>query len=196
MDNKNGMPMASIQTLAGNRLAGERISDKHVKEILRLHSDPEVMKTLSADGNILSEDKTREGMGRSCRHWEENGFGLWVFRERKTGRFIGRAGLLKYEIDAEAVIGLAYAVLSESWGRGYATEMSRMCLDVAFLPLGFDRVSTWALPANLASQRVMQKLGFEYQREFTFSGLLHRYYELTRDRYQEEHGKASGGDIR
>ena len=34
------------------------------------------------------------------------------------------------------------------------------------------------MPVNLASQRVMEKLGFRYEWDFEFAGLLHRFYRL------------------
>ena len=45
------------------------------------------------------------------------------------------------------------------WGRGYAPEGAAAALDHAFGPLGLDEVVSMTIPANLPSQRVMQKLG-------------------------------------
>ncbi len=39
-------------------------------------------------------------------------------------------------------------------------------------------IGSWTLPVNLASQRVMEKLGFRYERDCEFAGLLHRFYRL------------------
>jgi len=51
-------------------------------------------------------------------------------------------------------------------------------LDIGFEHLGFPAIGSWTLPVNLASQRVMEKSGFRYERDFTFAGLLHRFYWL------------------
>ncbi|MCB1231519.1 MAG: GNAT family N-acetyltransferase [Verrucomicrobiae bacterium] len=172
--------MKSLESQSTKSLTAERIEERHFPEICRLHSDREVMRTLSADGEVLSEAQTREGLERQCAHWERHGFGLWVFREMGSGEFVGRGGMQFSDIEGEPepVVGLAYAVLSEYWGRGYATEMASLCLAVASEDLGRDRVSSWTLPSNRASQRVMEKVGFEYRREFTFAGLEHWYYEI------------------
>jgi hypothetical protein len=50
-------------------LVVERLSPAHCDEICRLHRDPEVMKTLSADGNILADEVTREGLRQADEHW-------------------------------------------------------------------------------------------------------------------------------
>ena len=111
-------------------------------------------------------------------HWQQHGFGLWVFHRKKDGQFIGRAGLKTYQIDGKDIIGLAYAVMPDYWNRGFATEMAQASLDVGFGHLGFPEIGSWTLPDNLASQRVMEKLGFRYERDFEFAGLLHRFYRL------------------
>ena len=49
-----------IATLTTARLLAEAITPSHFPDIHRLHSDPQVMKTLSADGKPLSEEATRE----------------------------------------------------------------------------------------------------------------------------------------
>ena len=56
--------------------------------------------------------------------------------------------------------------------------MAQASLDVGFNHLGFPEIGSWTLPNNLASQRVMEKLGFRYERDFEFAGLLHRFYRL------------------
>ena len=76
-------------------------------------------------------------------------------------------------------MGLGYAVLSPYWNQGFATEMAEACLRLGFGPLSFTEITTWALPHNTASLRVMQKLGFRYERDITFAGLVHRYFRLS-----------------
>ena len=91
---------------------------------------------------------------------------------------IGRAGRKTYQIDGKEVVGLAYAVMSEYWNQGFAAEMAQASLDVGFGHLGFAEIGSWTLPVNRASQRVMEKLGFRYERDFGFAGLVHRFYRL------------------
>ena len=46
------------------------------------------------------------------------------------------------------------------WGKGYATEAARLrSLDFGFDALGLDEILAWTTPANMPSQRVMQRLG-------------------------------------
>ena len=169
---------ANVDSFSTVRLEAERLTTGHLDEVLVLHRDPVVMKTLSPDGLPLPDDVTRRGLAGAAEHWERHGFGLWVFHEKGNGAFVGRGGLKFYPIEGRAVVGLAYAVASSRFGRGYATEMARASLGVGFDRLGFTEIDSWTLPVNLASQRVMEKLGYRYSHDFEFAGLPHRYYRL------------------
>ncbi len=87
---------------------------------------------------------------------------------------------MSYQIDGADVVGLAYAVLSDYWGRGLATEMAAAAVKIGFEHLGLTEIDSWTLPINKASQRVMEKLGMRFDREFTFAGLPHLLYRLER----------------
>jgi RimJ/RimL family protein N-acetyltransferase len=177
-----------IATLTTARLLAEAITPLHAPELRRLLTDPLVMKTLSADGKPLSEDKIAETIRQAVDHWRQNGFGFWVFHLKKDGQFVGRGGLKNYEIDGKDVVGLAYAVMPNFWNQGFASEMARASLEVGFKQLRFPEIGSWTLPVNLASQRVMEKLGFRYERDFVFAGLEHRFYRLVAGEWERYDG--------
>ncbi len=54
---------------------------------------------------------------------------------------------------------LAFEFLREFWGRGYATESSRLILDRA-ASLGYDSLASTVRAWNAASLHVLHKLGF------------------------------------
>ena len=178
-----------VPRFSTERLLAERLSWEHLDEIRCLHGDPRVMRTLSADGNVLSDEQTMKSLCRGVEHWDREGFGLWVLRDRRTNQFVGRAGLMRYVIEDKPEVGLAYAVLSDFWNRGLATEASLAILDIGFGRLGFTEIASWALPANGASQRVMEKLGFRFVRDIVFAGLPHRYYRLGVAEWQQERSR-------
>jgi ribosomal-protein-alanine N-acetyltransferase len=169
----------SLDQIATSRMFGERLSLRHFAEIHRLYTDPLVMTTLSADGHVATEESTREHLRMCVEHWQQHGYGLWAFYRKADDEFIGRGGLMIYEIDGEKVIGLAYAVLSEHWNQRFATEMAEASLKIGFKEIGLPEITSWTLPINLASQRVMEKLGFRYERDFQFAGLPHKFCRLS-----------------
>jgi RimJ/RimL family protein N-acetyltransferase len=87
----------------------------------------------------------------------------------------------------EASVGWRFR--KASWGRGYATEAARALLDRGFRELGVRRVTATTMTVNVASRRVMEKLGMRFVRTFFeewptyIEGAEHGdvEYELTRE---------------
>ena len=137
------------------------------------------MATLSADGSPLLEEETRRSLRRHLDHWDRHGYGLWIFRDRADGRFVGYCGLKHTEAGGKDEVELAYAVMADDWGRGLATEMAEAVLRVGFEHLGLAEVVCFTLTTNRASRRVMEKAGFRYERDIVHVGLPHVFYRLT-----------------
>lgn len=154
-----------------------RLSVDHLGDLTRLHLDPRVMATL---GGLRPPEDTREWLGRNLEHWRQHGFGLWLAYDRATGRFAGRGGLRHVPIEDRDEIEVAYAFLADFWGRGLATELARESIRVAFSVLNLPELVCFTLTTNGASQRVMQKAGFRYERDLVYSDLPHVLYRLHR----------------
>jgi [ribosomal protein S5]-alanine N-acetyltransferase len=69
--------------------------------------------------------------------------------------------------------------------------MAQGSLEFGFGHLGLAEIASWTLPTNRASQRVTEKLGFRYERDFDFAGLGHRFYRMAKGDWEEYHGQAS-----
>ena len=67
-------------------------------------------------------------------------------------------------------------VVPDRWNQGLATELGAASLEVAFGPLGLVDVVSFTLPHNQASRRVMEKLGFAFERDTLYAGLPHVLY--------------------
>jgi ribosomal-protein-alanine N-acetyltransferase len=63
-------------------------------------------------------------------------------------------------------VEVAWAIIPEFWGRGLATESARAALAAAFGPVALAEVIAYTRPDNLASRRVMEKAGFQFERAF------------------------------
>jgi [ribosomal protein S5]-alanine N-acetyltransferase len=101
---------------------------------------------------------------------------------KDRAEFIGTCGLEPVEIDGATEVELGYRLCLKHWGHGYAEEAAAGVLRYGFQELGMERIVAFALPQNRASVRILEKLGFEYQREFLHAGIPHRLYEMVRSR--------------
>lgn len=168
--------MKLIENFHTARLIAERLQAHHFDELCQMHRNPEVMATL---GGIRSDEVTRQFLQDNLAHWQRWGYGLWVFRDKPGGDFVGRGGLRNVHIQGSDEIELAYALMPSFWGKGLATEMSEAILAVGFDRLGLTNAVCFTMTTNRASQRVMEKVGFERDRDIVRADLPHVFYRLT-----------------
>jgi ribosomal-protein-alanine N-acetyltransferase len=161
---------------------------EYLDDLTRMHGDPRGMATL---GGVRSPAETREWLGRHLEHWQRYGFGLWMAHERESGRFAGRGGSHHVIIDERDEIEVGYSLLAEFWGRGLATELACESIRVAFTMLNLDELVCFTLTTNRASQRVMQKAGFRYERDMVYKDLPHVLYRLHRADWQSSRSESS-----
>jgi ribosomal-protein-alanine N-acetyltransferase len=69
------------------------------------------------------------------------------------------------------------------WGKGLATEAATVALRDVFERVKLDRVISVARPANLASTRIMEKLGLQFETEFESEGIHLMRYAIDRGQY-------------
>ena len=162
------------------RLRGERVRPADLADYRALYQDTRVTATLTVDGQPLPEEELQQRFARKLALWEEEGYGLWFFRDRATGRFVGYCGLQPATHWDPPKVELLYATLPEFWGGGLTTEMAAAVLRVGFAQLGLSEVVSYTLPTNRASQRVMEKQGFRYEGDIDHAGLVHRFYRVKR----------------
>lgn len=93
-------------------------------------------------------------------HWRRYGFGQWtvVARER-PGTVIGFGGVAWRDYAGVERLNLGYRFAADAWGRGYATELGHAALRYTFDELRLPDVYAMVRPSNLASIRVLEKLG-------------------------------------
>jgi RimJ/RimL family protein N-acetyltransferase len=168
---------AAIDELRTPRLLLRRLCADDFSDLDRMHSDAQVMATL---GGLRTAEQTRAFLDGAVAHWEHYGFGLWMARDRASGRFAGRGGLHHIAIDGQDEVEVAYAFLAEFWGRGLAPELAAESIRVAFHELQLSNLVCFTLPTNQRSRRVMEKVGFTYERDITHAGRPHVLYRLTR----------------
>lgn len=152
-----------------------------VAAIHAVYSDPEVMRHVG-HGPVGGLAETEATLAAYIEHQERHGFSFWAVVERQSGALIGDAGLYSAEAAADE-IELGYTLGAARWGRGYATEAARACLDVGFRELALDEILAVADPANAASVHVLDKLGMVAAGRRHAYGRPHLLYRLRRAAY-------------
>jgi RimJ/RimL family protein N-acetyltransferase len=139
-------------------------------------SDPDVMRFIPA-GPHTTVAKTRTRIAEYRAQQAARGFSKWIVIEKESGQSIGDSGLLVLnELGPMTDLGFRFA--KAYWGRGYATEVATAWIKMAFEKLGLDRLSAFAHVDNLASRRVLEKVGFQYQTRQLVMGMDSATYAL------------------
>jgi ribosomal-protein-alanine N-acetyltransferase len=142
-----------------------------------LYADPGAMRY--AGGATSSVDESEGRLRRLIEHHERHGFSLWAIVERESGNVVGDAGLVLYEFRGPE-IELAYRLKTPAWGRGYATEAASAWVVYGFDELALRRIVAVTNAENVASQRVLEKVGMRFERMTTYRGTPVRLYAIER----------------
>jgi ribosomal-protein-alanine N-acetyltransferase len=80
---------------------------------------------------------------------------------------LGRCGFCVF-LDNTSEVELGYLLDKSYWRRGLATEASHASLKYGFEVVKLDRIVAIAKPENIASRRVMEKVGMKYEKDAYF----------------------------
>jgi len=148
--------------LETDRLQLRRLSLEDAAFILRLLNEPSFIQHIGDRGVRTIDDARGYILKGPIASYEKFGFGLWIVEAKSSGLPIGMCGLLKRDILDDVDIG--YALLPEFWSQGYALESASAVVAYAQEKLGSKRVLAVVNPDNQRSIRLLEKVGFQYER--------------------------------
>ncbi|MGH7316820.1 MAG: GNAT family N-acetyltransferase [Candidatus Rokuibacteriota bacterium] len=184
-------------TLQTPRLLLRSLTGSDEADLIALNSDPEVMRYVGSPAGVKSPAETAERARLRIRESERGDYeplGFWRIEGRADRAFHGVGGLLRMPAgdhrdsgdapgdtpgDTNADVEVAYRLVRSAWGRGIATEAARALVAYALGPLALPRVVAVTYPENRASQRVLDKLGFERRGLRDYKGVEATYHVLT-----------------
>jgi ribosomal-protein-alanine N-acetyltransferase len=151
------MPLPT-PTLHTARLKLRPFTDGDSGDLLALHSNAYVLRYW--DSPPWSDPARAGRFLAACRQMADEGTGARLAIDRSSdGAFIGWLGLTRWNPDYRSA-SLGYCYSDAAWGHGYATEAARAVLQWAFDTLDLNRVQAETDTRNLASARVLEKVGF------------------------------------
>ncbi len=164
--------------LETERLTLRRMADGDLDAIYAMRSDPDVMRYIREP---QKRAETANWIELVSSRWDTDGIGFCAMTIKETGDFAGWCGLWRLAESEEIEVG--YAVAKRFWRRGYAVEAALRLLEYGFDELGLEKIVAVAREQNLASRRVMEKIGmeFDYIGRFYETELVH--YSITREEF-------------
>lgn len=141
------------------RLRLRPLQESDAEFVLRLVNDPAFIENI-ADKNLRTPDEARAFLRDGP--WTNQpraGYGQLLVQARDSGAAVGVCGLLYRE--ALALTDVGFAMLAEFRGRGFALEAARAAMEYGYTELELAEIVGLTSPTNLASIRVLEKLGMQ-----------------------------------
>ena len=146
------------------RLETERLSLRPAREadkpfLYTLFGHPDVMRYWLGGRAMIPEEVD------ALTAYFSNDYGILLVTEKATREAVGVAGIVPCPYLGIADYEFGWGLLPDSWGQGYATEMTSALVEVGFRELPVERLLALAHPANTASWRVLEKAGMTFVEE-------------------------------
>ena len=130
--------------------------------IFELVNQPSWIQYIGDKGVKTLQDAVRYIESAPVAMYKRAGFGLYMVELREGGEPIGICGLIKR--DALEDVDLGFAFLPRFWRKGYAFESATAVMCYGRKVLGLRRIVAILSPDNHRSSRLLEKLGFSYER--------------------------------
>lgn len=150
------------------------------EDFYNLNLDPEVLK-YTGDAPFESIHSAREFL-MNYDQYQLYGVGRLAVIHKKTSKFMGWCGI-KYSL-VQDEYDLGFRFFRRYWNQGFATETAKACLSYGFNQLGLPRIVGRAMKENIASIKVLEKIGMTLKATFDFEGRDGVIYEHNANSFQ------------
>ena len=140
----------------------------HEEDILRYFPNP----------NPPQRERVGQLIFNQLKHWRERKLGWWAVEPRFKKQLIGWCGLQFLPETEETEVGFLISKVFR--GQGFTTEAAEVSLLYGFEKLGLRRIVGIAHPENMASQRVLEKLGMSFTAKTRYFGMDCYRYSIER----------------
>lgn len=144
-----------------SRLVYRQPLPSDVQRLFAIFGDPQT-NLFNPSGPMLSLSAAQRLLDHWIAQWAAHGYGWWTIAHRQAPEhIIGFGGIAPLNYLTQSRINLGYRFAVEAWGQGYATELARDALALAFDTLGLPEVFGLVRPDHAASIRVLEKVGMQ-----------------------------------
>ncbi len=176
-----------MKILETERLLLRQIHKDDYSDLFLMNSDPQIMRYVG-DGSTRDQQQMGKELDMLISHYVRNQApGIWATTLKNGNSFVGASGLVHYDNTTEVEVG--YRFLKQYWNQGYATEASVGLLKYGFETLHLTKIVSSTHPDNIASRRVLEKIGMKYVDHRIQYGCEQAYYEIRAEDYRERYNK-------
>jgi ribosomal-protein-alanine N-acetyltransferase len=133
-------------------------------DLWALYQNPNIVRYIP-DAPRSREEAQEELEWHMHGHPRHPELGLWATILKENGKFIGRCGLLPWDVDNVHEVEVAYTIAEDYWGQGLGSEAALGILNYGFETLKLSRLISLIEPENIGSQKVAVKMGMRLEKK-------------------------------
>ncbi len=155
------MMINSTRSLSTNNFLLRQLTLDDANEILFLRSDERVLEFIDIEKAETLEDAKRfiEKINR-----EDDGWAFWGITEKTNSKVIGTICLWNISLE-ESKADIGFVLHPDYWGKGVMREVVPAVINLGFQKMKLKCIFGEAMPTNLKSIKLMEKIGFRYKEE-------------------------------
>lgn len=166
--------------LETDRLLMRELEISDAPMMFELDSNPNVMRYLG--GKMVKSVEISENIIKAIQQqYAEKGIGRYAIILKETNEFIGWSGI-KYVTEPENnfvnFYDLGYRLIERHWGKGFGYESALPWIDHAFNTIKVDKLNADAHIENIGSNKILQRLGFQFLNKYEWEDYPFNWYEL------------------
>jgi ribosomal-protein-alanine N-acetyltransferase len=169
-----------------DRFLMRRIELTDLHDFFALDSDPDVHRYLGNEP-IVKIEQSEKMIQDVLKQYEDFGIGRSAIIDKNSAEFLGWGGI-KYETlpinNQKGYYDIGYRLKKEYWGNGIATEVSIASLKYGFEELHLKTIFGAAAIDNIASNKILQKIGLRFVEQFHFHKSLNNWYRIDKEHYE------------
>ncbi|MEM9510149.1 MAG: GNAT family N-acetyltransferase [Cyanobacteria bacterium P01_E01_bin.35] len=150
------------------------LKNSDLDDLAEIWADPEVTRFLPSRGLPISRENTKKSLQSFIEHWQQREYGIWAIIDNSSLRMIGYCGL-RY-LDELDEVEILYGLAKTYWGREITTKAAEAAINYGFKVVELERVIAMVLPDNIASIKVIENAGLQYEKQIHLFGLDVLYY--------------------
>ncbi|RPI76894.1 MAG: N-acetyltransferase [Desulfobacteraceae bacterium] len=154
-----------MNVLETERLNLRELTAADAEFMLGLLNEPSFLRFIGDRGVRTLEDSRQYILKGPVGSYARHGFGMWLVALKESQAAIGLCGLVKRDFLPDVDIGFAF--LPGFWSQGYAYESAAAVKAYAISVLGLKRLVAIVNPDNLASAKLLEKIGLRFERMLT-----------------------------
>ena len=147
------------------RLGFRNWQESDIAKMAAINADIAVMEFFPETQTLR---QTQDFVARMQAQQADKGYCYFAVDTLEDREFIGFIGLSDktFEASFTPCVDIGWRLARSAWGKGYATEGARRCLQYGFTELGMDKIYSMAPKLNLKSEQVMKKIWMKKAGEF------------------------------